>query len=319
MKLKFFQQFFSAFAGALLAVALIWVVPGAQAAVTRATRAAEQPIVADSLLAETRVLSYQGRLLNPAANKPQPDGAYSIKFSLYASETGGTALWTETKSVSVSSGLFSTLLGTANLLNLANFNGQDLWLGVAVGTDPEAAPRQRVAHVAYALHSDTSNSSVHAANADFATTADYASNSKYSDEAVTASTADHALQADNATNANFATTAANATNATNATNANNASLLGGFSPSSFYRGSNFTQVYQTTPLAAGGNEYWFTFGYAADQMVYWRVKPTTVGAKMRVDVEIEYATNNTVTYWLRVYNTGSTASGYQLVRYMFTQ
>jgi hypothetical protein len=40
---------------------------------------------------------------------------------------------------------------------------------------------------------------------------------------------------------------------------------------------------------------------------------------MRVEVETEMSTNNTVTYWLRVYNTGSVASGYQLIRHHFYQ
>ena len=90
-------------------------------------------------------------ILDALSGQPKPDGAYTIAFRLYGVESGGAALWTESKSVPVNKGLFSTLLGDTTTLDLAIFNGQDLFLGVTVGTDPEAAPRQRVAHVAYAI------------------------------------------------------------------------------------------------------------------------------------------------------------------------
>ena len=96
-------------------------------------------------------ISYQGRLLDALSGQPKADGAYTIAFRLYAVESGGAALWTESKSVPVNKGLFSTLLGDTTALDLAIFNGQDLFLGITVGTDPEATPRQRVAHVAYAI------------------------------------------------------------------------------------------------------------------------------------------------------------------------
>jgi hypothetical protein len=51
----------------------------------------------------------------------------------------------------VAGGLFSTLLGDTVALDQAIFNGQELWLGVKVGTDNEATPRQQLLPVAYAL------------------------------------------------------------------------------------------------------------------------------------------------------------------------
>lgn len=96
-------------------------------------------------------ISYQGRLLDAVSGQSKPDGVYTLAFRLYAVESGGAALWAESKSVTVNKGLFSTLLGDVTPLELATFNGQDLFLGITVGSDPEAAPRQRVAHVAYAI------------------------------------------------------------------------------------------------------------------------------------------------------------------------
>lgn len=47
-----------------------------------------------------------------------------------------------------------------------------------------------------------------------------------------------------------------------------ADTLDGYDQSSFYKTANATQVNQTTALAGGGQEYWFTFGYSADQLVF---------------------------------------------------
>ncbi len=97
-------------------------------------------------------LHYQARLLDPTTGQPKPDGPYQTSFKLYGSETGGSPLWTEAKDVTVSNGVFSTLLGDVTPLNLGVFDGRALWLGITVGADPEATPRQPVAYAAYALY-----------------------------------------------------------------------------------------------------------------------------------------------------------------------
>ena len=80
----------------------------------------------------------------------------------------------------------------------------------------------------------------------------------------------------------------------------------------YYKG---TQITNTLPL--GANHYWFTFGYAVDQLVVWRAVPTTNGGKVKLDVETE-ASGGTLTYYLRVTNIGPAATDYQLIRYTFT-
>ncbi len=99
------------------------------------------------------VLTYQGRLLNPTTGAPMADGSYTFTFRLYNVESGGTELWTELKDLTVTNGLFSHLLGSSTALPVAIFTGQDLWLGIKVGADAEATPRQRIAPVAYAMYS----------------------------------------------------------------------------------------------------------------------------------------------------------------------
>ena len=115
------------------------------------------------------VIAYQGRLLDPVTGQPKVDGAYVMAFNLYPVATGGAPLWTESKSVQANKGLFSTLLGDVAPLTLSIFTGQDLYLGVTVGSDPEAAPRQRIGHVAYAIYAQsaaTAANATSAANAD---------------------------------------------------------------------------------------------------------------------------------------------------------
>jgi hypothetical protein len=97
------------------------------------------------------LLQYQGRLADPATGEPVPDGTYTMVLRLYANASGGSPLWTEAKDVTVQDGLFSTVLGDTTPLSQDLFDGRSLWLGVKVGADPEAAPRQQILPVAYAL------------------------------------------------------------------------------------------------------------------------------------------------------------------------
>ena len=93
-------------------------------------------------------LNYQGSLTN---NTGEPvTGSKQIVFKLYNVVSGGTMFWTETKTVTVTNGNFSVVLGSTTPLNADMFTG-DTWLGIKVGTDAEMAPRQKLTSVAYAL------------------------------------------------------------------------------------------------------------------------------------------------------------------------
>lgn len=73
-----------------------------------------------ALTAHANVLTtYQGRLTD-ASGTPLPDGDYEVMFSLYDDLSVVTASWTETHTVSLKDGLFSTTLGTITPL------GEDL-------------------------------------------------------------------------------------------------------------------------------------------------------------------------------------------------
>jgi hypothetical protein len=107
------------------------------------TAFASAPLVSASLFPTG--ISYQGKLMDASGNPLT--GTYTVTFSLYNASTGGTALSTDSHAVQVSQGLFTTTLN----FNTNDINGQALWLGIAVNTDPEMTPRQSFQPVPYAL------------------------------------------------------------------------------------------------------------------------------------------------------------------------
>jgi hypothetical protein len=129
-----------ALAALLLSAANAIASPPAQASTTVEAPALSSP-----------VLQYQGRLLNPSTGNPKPNGTYTMTFRLYDVAIGGTALWSEAKSVIVGNGLFSTYLGQTTPLPLTQFDGRSLWLGIKVGVDPEVTPRVALSPAPYAI------------------------------------------------------------------------------------------------------------------------------------------------------------------------
>ena len=101
-------------------------------------------------------ISYQG-VLTDASGTPVADGSYSLTISIYDTETGVAALWSETHSpVTVKSGIFSVILGAGTPpVPLALPFDQQYWLGVRIGTGPELIPRIRFTSSAYSLNART--------------------------------------------------------------------------------------------------------------------------------------------------------------------
>lgn len=88
----------------------------------------------------------QGRLTDASGNPL--NGTYTMTFRLYDVETGGSALCTDSNSVTVQNGLFSSWIDYC-------YNGvlwgQKVWFGVQVQGDSEMTPRQVIYPVPYAL------------------------------------------------------------------------------------------------------------------------------------------------------------------------
>jgi hypothetical protein len=86
----------------------------------------------------------QGRLTDASGNAL--NGSHNVTMALYAAQTGGTALCSDLDNVTVINGFFNTMLDSCTLTDI---NGQGLWLGLKVGSDPEMTPRQSIGVVPY--------------------------------------------------------------------------------------------------------------------------------------------------------------------------
>ena len=94
-------------------------------------------------------LSIQG-ILKKANGNAVSDGTYAMTFKLYNVLEAGSALWTEVQpNVTISSGLYSAVLGSVTSLNLP-FN-EDYYLGITIANTPEMAPRQQITTAPYTL------------------------------------------------------------------------------------------------------------------------------------------------------------------------
>jgi len=93
------------------------------------------------------LIDYQGRLTDASENPL--DGSYSIVFSIYDVDTGGTALWSETQTIDVNEGLFQVILGSNTSLSEDLFDGSELWIGINVESDGEMSPRTKIVSVPY--------------------------------------------------------------------------------------------------------------------------------------------------------------------------
>jgi hypothetical protein len=102
------------------------------------------------------MINIQGKLTDPSSGQPVANGSYSVVFSIYDVPSSGTALWEETRSVDVTDGLFSILLGQIDTIPSSLFDNPQLWLGMKVGDDPEMTPRQRLTTSPYAFRTPAS-------------------------------------------------------------------------------------------------------------------------------------------------------------------
>lgn len=110
-------------------------------------------VFASGLLAQNATLSVQGVLKN-ADGTTVPDATnYILTFKLWDAETGGTAVWQETKTnVPILGGLYEVVLGDGATVLNAPFD-KPYFLGISLGTGSgtEFSPRPRLASAPYAL------------------------------------------------------------------------------------------------------------------------------------------------------------------------
>lgn len=101
-------------------------------------------------------INFQGKVVNSNGTNVT-DGSYDFTFKIYSTSSGGSPIWTETRTggnqVPVSAGIFRVSLGSVNALpGSVNFNSDSLYLGIEFNGDGEMTPRVRFAAVPYAFN-----------------------------------------------------------------------------------------------------------------------------------------------------------------------
>jgi hypothetical protein len=131
-------------AGALLATSLLAV--GLMATWVGQSRAAA---------GINKQINFQGKVVN-ANGTNVTNGSYTFVFKIYddASLGGVHELWSETKSLTVTDGIFQTNLGSSTSLpGSVDFNTDTIYLGINFNSDGEMTPRIRFTAAAYAFNS----------------------------------------------------------------------------------------------------------------------------------------------------------------------
>ena len=111
-----------------------------------------------------KAFNYQGKLLD-ASSIAVADGNYSITFLIYDSLAGGSCIWSArgtcgvptAKTIAVSGGIFSTMLGESGDVALPDFTSDSYFLEIRIdygGTPQILSPRKRIGSVPQALNAN---------------------------------------------------------------------------------------------------------------------------------------------------------------------
>ncbi len=98
-------------------------------------------LIVSGCLSLSPEFSYQGRLLDDKGH-PVPDGDYEMNYSLYHLSAGGTAVYSDTQTIPVKDGLFTTSIGPSPDLDPELF-AQPAWMEVTIEGET-LSPRQRL-------------------------------------------------------------------------------------------------------------------------------------------------------------------------------
>ena len=97
------------------------------------------------------LIDFQGKLTDNN-NNPQA-GEFNMTFAIYTQTSGGALVWQENKLVTVTGGIFSTLLGSVNPIN-TTFS-QNYFLDIAANGET-LSPRYQIGTVPYAFRANIS-------------------------------------------------------------------------------------------------------------------------------------------------------------------
>jgi len=105
------------------------------------------------------LLTQQGRVLTTSGTPLS--GSMTVLFAIYDTTNGTTPLWSESQNLTFDDGYFSTELGSVTVFPATLWNGNERYLGVTIGSDPEMTPREDVTSVPYALVAGDVNGDIH--------------------------------------------------------------------------------------------------------------------------------------------------------------
>ncbi|GAB2637416.1 hypothetical protein GCM10027035_33910 [Emticicia sediminis] len=101
---------------------------------------------------QNKKISLQGFLKDANGKAVENSTNYQITFKLYTTLTGGTAAWTETQSLNISGGVYSTQLGQTTSLENLNWGTSTYYVGVNI-QGVELSPRTELTFAPYSLGS----------------------------------------------------------------------------------------------------------------------------------------------------------------------
>lgn len=101
-------------------------------------------------------VNFQGKLVNNDGTNVT-NGSYNFTFTLFDASSGGTNLWTETQSLTVTDGIFRAELGTSTAFGATLFDNDNLYLAIQINSGTALSPRIRFTAVPYAFNSKKVN------------------------------------------------------------------------------------------------------------------------------------------------------------------
>ncbi|MFQ5638289.1 MAG: hypothetical protein ACE5IR_09895 [bacterium] len=115
-------------------------------------------IVAAGLQAQVpHIINYQGIVNDPMTGAPI-DTVQTMTFAIYTASNPVVAIWMETQNgVLIQNGYFSVMLGSVIPIPPDVFEGDEKYLGVKIGSDPEMTPRKRIFSVGYAFKAENTD------------------------------------------------------------------------------------------------------------------------------------------------------------------
>ncbi len=108
-------------------------------------------LVAPPVAADVPATMTTEGMLHAKGGGPVADGDYTIAFALYAAQSGGTALWSESLKLKVAAGQFHHVLGSVKPIKASVLGAaKQSWIGLTIEKEAEL-PRTRMHAVAFAM------------------------------------------------------------------------------------------------------------------------------------------------------------------------